>query len=65
MKPENQDALAFDSLEWAFSGKRDMPARQHRQVKAAISEARSANRETPGKRRSRFWGFGPTWGSLA
>lgn len=59
------DALAFDSLEWAFSGKRTMTPQQHREVRAAIRVSRNKRRETPGKRRSRLWGLGPAWGKLA
>jgi len=65
MNLPNEDALALSTLEWAFSGKRAMPERQHRQVRAAISQSRSVNRETSGKRRSRLWGYGPAWRRLA
>lgn len=61
MKPDSQDILAMDTLAWAFSGQRRMEASQYRQVKAAIRESRSANKESPGKRRSRFWKLGPVW----
>lgn len=65
MKNENQDALAMSVLEWAFSGQKQMPRRQHNQVKAVTTQARLENRETGGKRRSRFWGLGPKWGRFA
>jgi hypothetical protein len=65
MKPENQDALALDALNWAFSGRRDAPLCRRRQIKAVLTEARAENRETPGKRRSRFWRLGPVWARKA
>ena len=58
------DALAFDTLAWAFSGKHTMPESQHCEVRATIRSARRKNRESAGKRRSRFGGLGPTWGKL-
>ena len=61
MKTSRDDQLAMDVLAFAFTGRRFMPPHQHRQVRQAIRQARAANYESGGKRRSRLWGFGPAW----
>jgi hypothetical protein len=59
------DTFAIQMLDFAFSGKRTLPRREHRQLQTTIRQARAANKESPGKRRSRFWGYGPKWGRFA
>lgn len=61
----NDDALALDTLEWAFSGRRFMGQQQHREVRQVITESRSENRESRGRRRSRLWHLGPKWARFA
>jgi hypothetical protein len=61
MKPETADALALSTLDWAFSGRKRLTESQQGQVRAVTKQARIENRESPGKRRSRFWGLGPKW----
>ncbi len=61
MKPDTQDGIAADLLEWAFSGKSGLTQRQQSQVKNITREARIENYESPGKRRSRLWRLGPVW----
>ncbi len=61
MRPDTQDAIAADLLEWAFTGRSRMTHSQQGQVKAITREARAENYESPGKRRSRLWRLGPVW----
>ena len=61
MKTTHEDVLALEALAFAFSGKRAMPRGQHREVGAALREAKAESRESRGKRKSRFFGFGPVW----
>lgn len=58
---KRDDSLAADALQWAFSGKKAMPPNQREQVGAVIRQSRLANKESEGKRRSRYWGLGPVW----
>jgi hypothetical protein len=64
MDSEKDDALALEALEFAYSGKKRMTGQQHQEVKSAIRSSRIENRESPGKRRSRFWGLCPVWRQL-
>lgn len=61
MNTRAQDALVHDVLSDAFAGKTRMEVRQHRQVRAVAVQARIQNRESAGRRRSRFWNLGPAW----
>lgn len=60
-KPETQDRIAADLLQWAFTGKKRLSQSQKDQVSAITREARIENYESPGRRRSRLWRLGPAW----
>ena len=53
--------LCLETLQWAYSSKREMSQRQYREIRSAMREAKHENYESPGRRRSRFWGLGPKW----
>ncbi len=62
MRSDRQDRLAYKTLDWAFGGARsEMGARHHRQIRSVVLETKAENRESGGKKRSRFWGLGPVW----
>lgn len=61
----NPDKLAVDTLEWAFSGQRQMTRQHRKQVRGVLNQVKAENYETGGKRRSRWWRLGPAWGKLS